>query len=144
MKLNTTSQYAIRIMQKFAAQNQRQFRAKELSEELAIPYKYLTKVMKMLLDSDLLVSIRGREGGYIIAKNPAEIKVIDITQAVNECHDFDKCILGLGVCQEINTCALHEQWTAARKKIVSMLRGTTLKDIANSEDKKEALFKQEF
>jgi len=131
-------------MQKFAQESKRQFRAKELSEELAIPYKYLTKVMKMLLNSDLLVSIRGREGGDIIAKNPAEIKVIDITQAVNECHDFDKCILGLGVCQEIDTCALHEQWTAARKKIVSMLRETTLKDIANSEDKKEALFKQEF
>ena len=132
MKLNTTSQYAIRIMQRFAQENEKQFKARELSDELSIPYKYLTKVMKMLLDSELLASIRGRDGGYIIAKNPQEIKVIDITQAVNECHDFDKCILGLGVCKEIDTCALHEQWTAARKKIVSMLRETSLKDIIRS------------
>ena len=145
MKLNTTSQYAIRAMQAIArdAKSNELVRAKTLAEELDIPYKYLTKVMTMLLEAGLLTSVRGRVGGYLLAKDPQDIRIMDITQAVNECHEFDKCILGLGLCRDTNKCALHEQWTKARDDIVNMLENTTLQDLVEAEIEQE-LFRQDF
>jgi len=86
MKLNTTSQYAIRIMT-YIAQNKdiKLFKAKNISEILDIPYKYMTKIMAQLSSANIIISIRGRDGGYKLAKDPAMIKLIEVLEAVKEC-----------------------------------------------------------
>lgn len=135
MKLNTTSQYAIRIMT-FIVQNdtEKLFNAKKISEQLSIPYKYLTKIMTQLVDANIIKSIRGREGGYQIIKEPSSIKIVDILEAVKECLHGNNCLLGTGSCNERKKCALHDNWKKPKMEILNMFQNTTLEEISKQSD----------
>ena len=131
MKLNTTSQYAIRIMTYIAKNSDiKQFKAKNISEILNIPYKYLTKIMAQLSDANIIVSTRGREGGYSLAKDPININLVDILKAVKECLHSKNCVLGIGLCNETKKCALHDEWRAPKKSMLEMFKNTTVNDLA--------------
>lgn len=130
MKLNTTSQYAIRIMTHITKHNEQEFHnAKNMSEQLNIPYKYLTKVMTQLVAANILMSTRGREGGYFMAKKADKIRIIDILNAVNESLHDTSCILGSSTCNPEKKCVLHDQWVRPKNSIITMFTSTTLSDI---------------
>jgi len=131
MKLNTTSQYAIRIMA-FIVKNKsdKLFNAKVLSKSLSIPYKYLTRIMTQLVEAKIIISVRGREGGFSIAKDPITIKIIDILDAVKECLHGANCVLGVGLCNVNKKCALHDEWKTPKETMLNMFQNKTLADIA--------------
>jgi len=126
MKLNTTSQYAIRIMEFIVKDQNKLYHAKKISEQLTIPYKYLSKIMTMLSHAELIQSIQGRKGGYTIVKDPSSIKLIEILEAVEECIDSQNCILGTGLCSVTKKCSLHNTWKKPKKEIFDMFSETTL------------------
>jgi Rrf2 family protein len=132
MKLNATSQYAIRVMAYIAKNgNNNLCTAKIIAEVLTIPYKYLTKIMSELVEANILISTRGREGGYKLANTPSEIKIIDIIEAVKESFKtyHTDCFLKLEKCNSKNKCALHDQWSKPKKSIIDMFKNTSLADI---------------
>ena len=129
MKLNNTSQYAIRIVT-FIVQNgsKNKYNAKYISEKLSIPYKYLTKIMTQLVEANIIISTRGREGGYSIEKELSQITIGDILEAVKESLHQKECLLGNGPCDERKKCVLHDKWTSPKRAISDMFRNTTLED----------------
>ena len=129
MKLNTTSQYAIRIMEFISKDTNKLHNAKNISTELSIPYKYLTKIMTQLTNAKLIQSIRGREGGYSLIKKTSSIRIIEILEAVKESMNEENCLLGTGLCNHVNKCALHDAWKQPKKSIIEMFSETTLADM---------------
>ncbi|WP_297482356.1 Rrf2 family transcriptional regulator [Sulfurimonas sp.] len=131
MKLNNTSQYAIRILAYIADHKEKTlFSATELSNELSIPYKFLTKIMTELVKADFIESIRGREGGFKLKKDASEIKVDDILNIFNDSIKDEECILGIGFCNGMCKCALHDQWMEPKLLMQRMFRESSLRDIA--------------
>ena len=131
MQLSNTSQYAIRILAYIADQEESHLiNATELAEALIIPYKFLTKVMTVLVKADLVESIRGRDGGYKLNKNVSEITVNDIISLFNDSIKDEQCILGIGFCNGMCKCALHDQWMEPKLLLQKMFRESSLKDIA--------------
>lgn len=127
MQLNNTSQYAIRILIYIANNAQERLcSAKELSEQLTIPYKFMTKIMAELVKAGFIESIKGREGGYRLLQSSSSIRILDILNAFNECDNDDKCLLGIGACDSNNKCALHDQWVTPKEMIQTMYENTTL------------------
>ena len=130
MQLNNTTQYAIRILNYMANEKEQTlFSAKQISEILNISYKFLTKIMTDLVKSGLINSIRGREGGYKLAKSPADIKLIEILTICNEPISEESCILGIGACDNENKCALHDQWVTPKSLIRTMFEETSLENL---------------
>ncbi len=131
MKLNNTSQYAIRILAYIADHKEKTlFSATELSNELIIPYKFLTKIMTELVKADFVESIRGREGGFKLKKSATETKVDDILNIFNDSIKEEECILGIGFCNGMCKCALHDQWMEPKLLLQRMFRESSLQDIA--------------
>ncbi len=131
MKLNNTSQYAIRILAYITDHKEKAlFSATELSNELNIPYKFLTKIMTELVKADFIESIRGREGGFRLKKDASEIKVDDILNIFNDSIKDEECILGIGFCNGMCKCALHDQWMEPKLLMQRMFRESSLQDIA--------------
>ena len=133
MKLNTTSQYAIRIMEFISKDTDKLYHAKNISTQLSIPYKYLTKIMTQLTNAELIQSIRGREGGYSLIKKPSDIRIIEILDAVKESMNEKNCLLGTGLCNKVKKCALHDAWEKPKKSIIDMFFDTTLADIIENQ-----------
>ncbi len=131
MQLSNSSQYAIRILAYMADQkDSRLMNATELAETLSIPYKFLTKIMTELVKAGLVVSIRGREGGYKFKKKTSEIMVSDILDIFNDSVKDEQCVLGIGFCNGMCKCALHDQWMEPKHLLQKMFRESSLEDIA--------------
>jgi len=131
MKLSNTSQYAIRILSYIATQEeQSRITATQLSENLVIPYKFLTKIMTELVKADLIESIRGRDGGFQLKQNAKNIKIDDILNLFHDSIKNEECLLGIGACNDVCKCALHDQWMEPKLLLQKMFRESTLEKIA--------------
>jgi Rrf2 family protein len=130
MILSNTSQYAIRILAYMADKKDSQLNATQLAEILYIPYKFLTKIMTDLVKVDLVESIRGREGGYKLKKKSSDIMVGDILDVFNDSIKDEQCVLGIGFCNGMCKCALHDQWMEPKLLLQKMFRESSLEDIA--------------
>lgn len=127
MQFHTTTQYAIRVLCYIAKHGKdRLYSAKELSDILTIPYKFLTKIMCELVKSNFVNSIRGREGGYELAKPSNEISIHDILETFKDLEDDTKCVLGIGRCDRKNKCVLHDECYKPRESLREMYKNTTL------------------
>jgi Rrf2 family protein len=131
MVLSNSSQYAIRILAYMADQKDSQLiNATELAEILYIPYKFLTKIMTELVKIDLVESIRGREGGFKLNKKSSDIMISDILDLFNDSIKDEQCVLGIGFCNGMCKCALHDQWMEPKLLLQKMFRESSLEDIA--------------
>ena len=129
--MSNSSKYAIRILAYMADQKDSGLmNATELAEILYIPYKFLTKIMTELVKAGLVISIRGREGGYKFKKKTSEIMVSDILDIFNDSVKDEQCVLGIGFCNGICKCALHDQWMEPKHLLQKMFRESSLEDIA--------------
>ncbi len=131
MELNNTSQYAIRILSYIANSKNQLSSAKELSQILNIPYKFLTKITTKLVKADFILSIRGREGGFKLSRKASKITIMDILNHFNEFNHQKECLLGIGMCDGTNKCGLHDQWIKPKKMIKTMFDNTTLENLEN-------------
>ncbi|MBU0923823.1 Rrf2 family transcriptional regulator [bacterium] len=132
MLLHTTTQYAIRVLVYISKNGKdKLYTAKELSDVLDIPYKFLTKIMTDLAKSNFINSIRGREGGYELSRPSSEITIFDIIESFKDVDDETKCILGIGKCDKNNKCVLHDECFIPRDSIREMYKSTTLDKFNN-------------
>jgi len=131
MQLSNTSQYAIRMLAYMADKKDSPLiNATELAEALHIPYKFLTKIMTELVKADFITSIRGREGGYTLSREASNIKVDDILKVFHDSIQDEQCVLGIGFCNKMCKCALHDQWMEPKLLMQKMFGTSSLADIA--------------
>jgi len=133
MQLNRTAKYAIQTLGLMAKNRTQKYSARELSESLDIPYKYLTKIMTKLKNSDIVSSTKGKYGGFIILKELKDIKIIDIVIVFDDINN-KKCILVDTVCNYEQKCIIHDKWDKPRCAIDDFFAQTTLLDLVEKED----------
>lgn len=107
MKISTKGRYALRVMIDLAVHNNGEFVSlKEISERQEISVKYLEAIIGILNKAGFVISLRGKSGGYRLAKLPSEYTVgsiLKLTEGslapvacleheVNRCNRADKCI----------------------------------------------------
>jgi len=129
MKLSNTSEYALRILIYMGKDIQRLYSAKQLVEALKISDKYLRRLMTDLTKSGIVFSIQGRDGGYVIAKKPEEIKLADILEAMEGMDKYTGCLLGFENCSDDNPCALHSSLGPIREEFLKVFTQKSLNDL---------------
>lgn len=133
MIYSKTTEYAIRALTYMAMRTEEtSVSTREISRETSVPYAYIAKTFQALVASGILESRRGPDGGFSFAKNPSEIRIIDIMKALDDAKQspLSKCVMGLDRCGEVNPCPLHYIWSATTKKITEELTKNTLLDMA--------------
>ncbi len=128
MQLSTTTRYAIQILGFMAKHHTDKFSSRALSDELGIPYKYLTKIMTKLTKGDILSSTKGKFGGFTIIKETKDIKIIDIVIVFDEV-DNKKCVLVDTKCDFEQKCIVHDKWEKPRCAIDDFFTKTTLYEL---------------
>ncbi len=131
MKLSKTSGYTIRLLSYMINSDLQVFQAGFLSEKLRIPDKYLRKILTDLSKSGFIKSIRGREGGYVFAKNANKITLWCVIDSIENINNYTGCVLGFGECSEENPCSLHYEYLPVREKLLNFLKTTTIADLKN-------------
>ena len=133
MILSSTCDYGLRAVCYIASEKNRQYISiREISEKLDISFHFLTKILQILTQHQLLISFRGPNGGVSLARSPESITLKEIIQAIDGPDLFDKCILGLDNCGDDHPCPLHQQWADIRGSMGDLFDRTSLKDVADS------------
>src|SRR5262245_38668575 len=84
MKLTRASSYALHAVTFMAQQkNSKPVASHNIAQARGIPERFLLKVLKPLVSARVLRSIKGPNGGYELARNPADISMLEILEAVD-------------------------------------------------------------
>lgn len=129
MQFSKTVEYSILILAHIAKHSEQKFSSTVLHQALDIPYKYLTKLVTKLVKAGLIHATKGRDGGIALGKNPSEITIAHILEAMNEPTHECRCVLGFATCNPDNPCLLHHSWEKPRALIDTMIHKTTLEDL---------------
>ena len=136
MRLQMTSEYAIRVLVYLGIHDGEIISAKKLNAELGIPYKYLTRLLSHLERSGFLTSTRGKNGGFQLKREQSSICLHEIINAIEGLEDYDRCMLGFKICSEEGECALHQYMTTVKKKLKTQVYSLTLEDLIKSKPDK--------
>ena len=128
MKLSTQGQYGVRAMydlaQLYGGAPQS---VKCIAERQGIPEAYLEQLIAPLRKAGLVLSIRGAQGGYILAKEPAAISVGAILRALEGPLAATECVVS--ECERANGCAMHALWLRIHRGVNEVMDSISLQDM---------------
>ena len=134
MKISTKGRYALRMMIDLALEGGDGFVAlKDIAKRQNISKKYLEQIMPILNRTDFLVTNRGYQGGYKLAKAPSRYTVGDILRLTEgsiapvACLDCDPI-----QCDRSEDCLTLPVWKGLYKAISDYLDSITLQDIIDN------------
>ncbi len=134
IKLSTKGRYGTRLMLNLAQNYNNGNKAtilKNISEKENISIRYLEQIIIPLKIQKLVKSIRGAGGGYILARDPVDIKISDILHALEGSCCLVECVEEDDYCNRIYTCATHEIWKEASKMLKDYFERITLENLLN-------------
>jgi len=132
IKFSKKIEYALGTLQYLGMFKGVSFSARELSENLNIPYEFLSKTLAQLAKSNILISNFGTKGGYQLAKEPKEIRISAVFKALNEPLSVVECVVGdETACERSNVCLIKTPMFQLQEKITNLIGSITLDDLIN-------------
>jgi len=133
-----TCQHALRALIYLAHKNSsRPVLVREVAEAADVPRQSLAKILHGLRNKGLVKSTKGPGGGYQLARPGTDMMVIEVIVAMDGPINLNQhCILGLDVCSDNESCALHDYWTMFREQYFSTISSMTLAQAAASLERK--------
>lgn len=145
MKFSTKARYGVRAMIELALHyNEGPISVKAIAESQEISEAYLEQLMSVLTRRNLTKSIRGAQGGYLLARDPAKIKVGDVIRALEgpivpvECVNREDPI----ECSRFEKCVSRIIWERVRDVVDNALDSLTLQDLKNELAAREQSLKE--
>jgi len=134
MRLTTKGRYAVTAMLDVALHTgSGPISLSDISKRQEISLSYLEQLFSKLRQKSIVESVRGPGGGYLLVREPAEIFVSDIIDAVNESVDATNC-KGQGDCQNGEMCLTHHLWEDLSAKIHDFLSEISLESLISRRD----------
>ena len=130
--LSQRSRYALRALVHLAGRpDARPAAIGEIAEAAAAPRKFLEAILLELKRRHLLVSTRGRFGGYALARPAAEISFADVIRALDGPLALAPCASKTAyrpceTCPNVEDCPVHPALVKAREAVAQVLEGWTL------------------
>ncbi|MFA7501585.1 MAG: Rrf2 family transcriptional regulator [Anaerovoracaceae bacterium] len=131
MNITTKGRYALRIMLDIAQQEtDRYISVKEIAERQDISAKYLEAIASTLNKAGLLVSSRGKYGGYRLAKDPKDYTIGSILKQIEMKIYSVPCLKGQHIgCNKADSCETLPLWQLLDGRVDEVLEGVTLDDL---------------
>jgi len=104
--------------------------ARDLARESRLPVSTVSKLLKQLLQSGLLTSHRGTKGGYVLARAPRQISVVEIISAIEGPMALTECSTDVtGLCSLERRCPIKSNQQIINQAVREVLDKITLSDL---------------
>ncbi|MBQ2579990.1 MAG: Rrf2 family transcriptional regulator [Ruminococcus sp.] len=97
MYITLETDYAVRIVSELCKQ-QEKLDAKTISTNTSVPLRFAVKILRKLVSLDIVRSYQGVQGGYRINKEPNQITLKTIVEAIEGTYCFSRCLAPDGEC----------------------------------------------
>ena len=132
MRLTTKSKYAVNALTELRIlESLRPVSLADISLNQSIELSYLEQIFRKLRIAGIVKSIRGRNGGYLYAKDPSIVSIKEIMNAVEEDMDATSCN-GLSTCRDGKKCNTHNLWQELNQVVDNYLSKITINKLVDS------------
>lgn len=139
MKISTKGRYATRAMLDLALHAaQSPVMLKDISARQGISLRYLEQIVTPLVAARLITSVRGPKGGIRLAKDPADIKLLDIIEVLEGPVAPVECVENPCSCSKASSCVTRDIWDELARAMLGVLKSTTLQDLADRQKEKDS------
>jgi len=131
LKVSTKGRYALRLLLDLAEHRGEGFISlKEIAERQGISKQYLEQIVSLLNTSNMLRTNRGKQGGYMLAKEPSDYTVREILRITEGSLAPVTCLEEeVNLCDKATYCKTLSMWTGLQKVINDYLNSVTLQDM---------------
>lgn len=138
MQLKLTTDYAVRTLMYLAGEGG-VVPIAEIAEAMDIPEKYLNRIGLALRNEGLIVTHRGKYGGYSLGKSPESIRLYDVVLLVESTVALNRCLEEDGYCGRgvMRCCTVQKCYSVMQKKWENFLRGVTIASLLGEMSEEE-------
>src|SRR5512140_28087 len=126
MQITRQADYAVRAVLHLAnIKNGDRAATSIVAKEQHIPPSFLAKIISQLSIAGLLHTSRGARGGVTLARDPKEITLLEVIEAIDGPIMLNECVGPDGNCTFEDDCPLKPVWTDAQNELVNRLKRTS-------------------
>jgi FeS assembly SUF system regulator len=130
VRLGKLTDYGLVLMTCMARSQDPLRTARDVAAESKLPLSTVSKLLKGLLRSGLLVSHRGIKGGYLLARAPQEISMLEIIAALEGPMALTECSTEVtGLCDLESSCPIKNNQRVINEAVRGVLGKITLSDL---------------
>lgn len=131
MDITRRSDYACRILRAAYKAGDSYTSVSKIAEEEDIPYAFARSIQHDLLQSGLIKTTRGANGGLRLDCDPAEVNLFDILEVVQGPLSIAACVNDPDLCAKKHECEYHQIWHGADNLLKEYFSAITLADVFN-------------
>jgi len=132
LRLTRVTDYGILLMTELVSKHAPlRLTSNDLSQSTRVPAPTVSKILQSLLRADLLISVRGAQGGYQLARPASEISLRDIIHCLEGRIALTECNLEAGTCDQLPFCSTSNHWKRINQSMLESLANISLADMAD-------------
>jgi len=140
MKLSTKGRYGTRALLELALhKGDDPISLKDIACRQQISLSYLEQLVSPLVAGGIIRSTKGPRGGVSLVKEPSEIKLSDIIQALEGSVAPAECVDNPNVCDRSPSCVTRDIWSELKMAMNGVLESTTLQHLVERQKEKQEL-----
>jgi Rrf2 family protein len=105
-----------------------------IAEATGVPQTFLAKILQNFAKIGIVNSFRGTGGGFVLGRPAAQITLREVVEAVEGPIMPNRCLMGDSGCEYNMTCLVHPVWREVQVKVVEILNGVTIEELAKRSD----------
>lgn len=100
----------------------------EICEMRSLSREYLAKVFGQLARMDIVTPVRGKKGGYVLARDPKDVTLLQIIEAIEGVQALNLCQYDPPRCDNASVCKVQPVWSELQEIITAKLNSLNLAD----------------
>ncbi len=137
MKLSTKTRYTVRALLDLAVNDKgKPLQIKDIARRQDLSSRYLENLFTSLRANGILISSKGKGGGFRLSKVPSMINLLDVIEAVEGKLLLSGCVGSDTFCKKSVDCITRDIWTKANDKLKFFFQSITLNDLIKKHIKK--------
>lgn len=130
MQITRQADYAVRAVLHLArVGNKERSATSMIAKEQNIPPSFLAKIISQLSIAGLLHTSRGARGGVTLAREPGDITLLEVVEAIDGPIQLNECVGNDGACTFDSDCPIKPVWCDAQDELVGRLRATNFQQM---------------
>jgi len=130
MKITRQADYAVRVTLYLSRRNNpKVVTVDEVSRECFIPKSFTAKIFQRLSNAGITSSRRGVHGGFVLAKAPKDISLLEVVEVIDGPLEVNQCVIDNTNCDLAATCVIHPVWVEIHQHMVESLRNVSFEDL---------------
>ena len=126
LRVTKLTDYASVVLTVLASDPASVLSASELAERAGHEVPTVAKLLKPLAQAGLVDGFRGANGGYRLARDAAEISLVEIVEAMEGPLGMTECSVHAGQCGIEESCGVRANWRRINDVVADALRGVSL------------------